>query len=314
MQMVTLCTDELPLNAREDAWHSFICDQIHNVSVVNLSSRRFAARIVARQYGEASCAAFWSRPHEVSCKREHLSETGYSGYLVSWQLSGEARIQQDENRFVLHPYELAIVDGRREMSVSFPHDVERIVAKFPAHLLESRIPALRRSHTLRLEPSGPFTGMLLNYLTELAQGEFEFNTSESELLVENACNLLALTVGRSSIADCTDRDIQRNAVMHYIRDNVCDPSLSLDKVSAKLNLSRRLVQKLLSEAETSYTELLLPERLTLAAKQIRQPGSKSIADIAYRCGFNDISNFNRAFKKRYGLSPLAFRNTHRQAG
>lgn len=35
----------------------------------------------------------------------------------------------------------------------------------------------------------------------------------------------------------------------------------------------------------------------------------SIAEIAYKCGFNNISNFNRIFKKKKGCTPSEFRNS-----
>lgn len=36
----------------------------------------------------------------------------------------------------------------------------------------------------------------------------------------------------------------------------------------------------------------------------------SIADICYLCGFNNISNFNRIFKRKKGCSPSAFRENY----
>lgn len=35
----------------------------------------------------------------------------------------------------------------------------------------------------------------------------------------------------------------------------------------------------------------------------------NVAEVAYKCGFNNISNFNRTFKKRKGCTPKEFRNS-----
>ena len=39
----------------------------------------------------------------------------------------------------------------------------------------------------------------------------------------------------------------------------------------------------------------------------------SVAEICYNCGFNNISNFNRIFKKKKGCSPTAFRDNYHKS-
>ena len=38
----------------------------------------------------------------------------------------------------------------------------------------------------------------------------------------------------------------------------------------------------------------------------------SIAEICYECGFNNLSNFNRIFKKKKACSPKEFRENYRK--
>ncbi len=40
--------------------------------------------------------------------------------------------------------------------------------------------------------------------------------------------------------------------------------------------------------------------------------TNSVAEISYGCGFNNLSNFNRIFKKRKGCSPSEFRDNYRK--
>ena len=39
----------------------------------------------------------------------------------------------------------------------------------------------------------------------------------------------------------------------------------------------------------------------------------NVAEICYSCGFNNISNFNRIFKKKKGCSPTAFRDNYHKS-
>jgi AraC-like DNA-binding protein len=47
-------------------------------------------------------------------------------------------------------------------------------------------------------------------------------------------------------------------------------------------------------------------RLRRAAMRLVQEES-SVLEIAFECGFGDLSNFNRSFRAEFGMSPRAFR-------
>ena len=40
--------------------------------------------------------------------------------------------------------------------------------------------------------------------------------------------------------------------------------------------------------------------------------TKNVSEIAYKCGFNNLSNFNRIFKKKKACSPKEFRENYRK--
>jgi AraC-like DNA-binding protein len=48
------------------------------------------------------------------------------------------------------------------------------------------------------------------------------------------------------------------------------------------------------------------------ATRLLADSTMSIAEICYTCGFNNISNFNRIFRKRKGCSPKEFRENYRK--
>ena len=49
------------------------------------------------------------------------------------------------------------------------------------------------------------------------------------------------------------------------------------------------------------------ERIRLAESMFMTENKKYI-DIAFECGFNSVSSFNRSFKKVKGISPREFKN------
>ncbi|HYH55181.1 MAG TPA: AraC family transcriptional regulator [Anseongella sp.] len=59
----------------------------------------------------------------------------------------------------------------------------------------------------------------------------------------------------------------------------------------------------------TFSGFLLELKTGYAAKLLINTG-KSVAEICYESGFNNLSNFNRHFKTFYGMQPLQFRKQH----
>lgn len=60
-----------------------------------------------------------------------------------------------------------------------------------------------------------------------------------------------------------------------------------------------------------FSDFLIDLRLAKACKLILE-SDMTISEIGYKSGFNNLSNFNRLFKKYRGFSPKEFRKKHFQ--
>ncbi len=59
---------------------------------------------------------------------------------------------------------------------------------------------------------------------------------------------------------------------------------------------------------TTPKQFLLRTRLRKAALALKQDSTK-ILDIGFDCGFGDVSNFNHAFRREFGINPHSYRST-----
>ena len=127
-------------------------------------------------------------------------------------------------------------------------------------------------------------------------------------------DLLALTLGAgrdtTEVAGLRGLRAARLREIHAeIRANFAHPAFSPHRLAQKLGLSLRYVQALLHETGASFTERVLELRLQKARTMLmsHQNGRLKVSAIAYSCGFNEISYFNQAFRRRFGDSPTQFR-------
>lgn len=88
-----------------------------------------------------------------------------------------------------------------------------------------------------------------------------------------------------------------------------DPALKVGQIALLHGLTTRSVQRIFEREGTTFSEYVLTQRLDRACSMVSDEGNAklTITDIAMRCGFGDLSYFNRCFRKRFGVSPKCFR-------
>ncbi len=78
------------------------------------------------------------------------------------------------------------------------------------------------------------------------------------------------------------------------------------EVALYLNISKSYLQKKLQEEGTTYKKVLSQIQKEMALRYL-QSDNVSIKEIAWMLGYNEVSNFYRAFKKWTGESPKYFK-------
>ncbi|MDI9245989.1 AraC family transcriptional regulator [Marinobacter sp. CHS3-4] len=84
--------------------------------------------------------------------------------------------------------------------------------------------------------------------------------------------------------------------------------VTLDSVAERLGIKSRTLRTRLTEAETSFNQVLADFRYRLA-RQLLATTDESIDEIVYLTGFSEPSTFYRAFKRWSGMTPIEYRKT-----
>jgi AraC-like DNA-binding protein len=90
--------------------------------------------------------------------------------------------------------------------------------------------------------------------------------------------------------------------------------LTAARIAAKHHISVRHLYNILASSGISLGDWVRAHRLEECRKDLAKPGANSvtIAVIGQRWGFPDATNFGRAFKAAYGMSPREWRDLHQR--
>ena len=105
--------------------------------------------------------------------------------------------------------------------------------------------------------------------------------------------------------DVDNRKIQEVAT--YIFEHYTE-NILLEDVADKFDMNKSFLSKRFKTATGfGFKEYIINLRIQNACRLLLET-NKSITDIAFECGFNSVSSFNRSFKKVKGISPREFKN------
>lgn len=108
-----------------------------------------------------------------------------------------------------------------------------------------------------------------------------------------------------------ERDISRlDQVLHYLRKNKSEP-VSLEQVATMARMSPKSFCRFFkSNTGKTLVEYLHELRIGEACRLLLET-DRSISEIAFDCGFNNLSNFNRRFRRVKNTTPREFRRRFR---
>jgi len=96
--------------------------------------------------------------------------------------------------------------------------------------------------------------------------------------------------------------------LEYMNHNF-DKPITLNEVARLANMSDAAFSRFFKQRTgNTFIDSLTEIRLGHASRMLIDT-TQSIAEVAYHCGFNNISNFNRIFKKKKNCTPKDFRES-----
>jgi AraC-like DNA-binding protein len=228
-----------------------------------------------------------------------VRQTGHEALLSPGEASLVANFEWGETRRDPGARQIGVWIPRQRLLAAAPNAEDRL-----SHLIDAGDPAVR--HLRR------YVSFVLGFDAGLDDPLLQdhVETTLIDLVV------LSLGIGGEAreIAHMRGlRAVRLRVVLGEVASQFADPAFSVERLARKLGFSVRYIQDLLHQSGASFTERVLELRLQKAAALLSDPRHDAvrISDIAFACGFNEASYFNRVFRRRFGEAPGGLRARRR---
>ena len=130
-----------------------------------------------------------------------------------------------------------------------------------------------------------------------------------ELSLEECCHTLASTSFANVKVSSDSRRVHK--VEEYINNNY-SKEIRLQTLSNLAGMTPAAFSRFFKlRTGRTISDYIIDMRLGYASRLLAD-STMSKVEICYECGFNNVSNFNRIFKRKKGCSPKVFRENYRK--
>jgi len=217
------------------------------------------------------------------------------------QRSGRAELSQGGRRVVLQARQFTLVDGAQPFSLAAADGFEQVLVSLPRPAVLARARGLERRTALALGDSAA-ESLVLDFVQSLAA---QAPRLQGAALWHAQAALISLLGGLGPVPAADPHADLMQRALALIELEIAD--IDAEALAARLGVSRRHLDSVFSRSGRTLGQHLWERRLSLAADQLRGPGQRSVTEVAHAVGFKDSSHFTRAFRRRHGVTPSAWR-------
>lgn len=259
----------------------------------------------------------YSKPWDDEVQVHH-----HNFYEIFFLIDGEAEYWVDGSLYHLSPGDIVLINPmmlHRPVLKPECKVYERIVLWIDADFINSLsekenkltrcFDTRRKEHSVLIRPDSLLRSSVISRLGELVR-EYYSKDYAGEMCAYGIFIQFMVELNRMSVSaektkpEKTEESTLVSGVLEYINKHY-NEEISLELLSKQFFVSKyHLSHEFSSVVGTSIYRYIILKRLIIAREMLQQ--GVSAGEVSNLCGFNDYTNFFRAFKAEYGINPRAF--------
>ncbi len=318
MSAIRHSTQDVPPHQSLEYWHDWVCGTFVGLDCSVSDKASFTGSIVSQPVSSLLLTQMRSGGMELERSGSRIARGREDCFLIAIEGCTASALLQDGREGPLKVGDFAIVDSSRPYTVQFRENFEHVVLRIPRAEISSRLGPLD-TVTGQTFSGDHGAAKIASSLCRMLSRDLEsIPISSLDQIAGSLLDLFAVAIGEKLGAGRVHETATRSAwflrIRNYIDSHLSDPSIGRASIALALGVSVRYLSDIFGSHDTSVMAYILDRRLHRCHAALTDPaqGGRSISNIAFGWGFNDMSHFARAFRARYGIGPRELRESQRE--
>ena len=301
-----------PDEKRLALWREVYGRGIARVDIDPIGDEPFHADVTFNLLPDVAIASGSRSPAHYRVTHDMLKD-GRDIIAVSILRSGEASATQFSKELIGGVGSASVLSGTDPSVSTLTTDGSFITLALSRPAIAELAPDFTSAFGKPIPADDPALRLLIKYLDAVLAADELAHPEVARSVSAHILDLVALALGaRGDQAEAAlggAKAARLKALKSDVMSMICNCDLSSEIIASRHSISSRYVRKLFEQEGTSFTAFVLGERLTRVRRMLRDSrhAHLTIAQLAHACGFNDISYFNRAFRRHFGATPTDVR-------
>lgn len=244
--------------------------------------------------------------------RAHVERAEAHFHAACVHLDGDTTLTAHGQTRRLRRGDIFFTDSRVPFSIGLERPWRHLVLTLPSATLDARVSAPRAALSGLVVRNAPVGRLWATHLAAGFAAGGDMSREALALFARHSVDMLVHVVDEAvgGVAPPTPpRAAIYLSATHAIAACSIDPALTPSTIARRVGVSPRTLARAFADRNETVMQHVYAERVRQAARRLRSSAwaHRSVTDIAFACGFSDLSHFGRLFADALGASPSRYR-------
>jgi AraC family transcriptional activator of tynA and feaB len=302
--MQSWSSSDIPPRDRLAFWVEEVCRKFAHAQCEPERDERFFGEISWDRLGDVQVASVRTTVQRFRRTPLDLTRDPAECLYICVLRSGRTLVSQDGREVELGAGDFVLSDSVRPFNLSVDSNYSASVLQIPRQMLLHRIGAAECFTAIRVDGANGIGSVLSPMLSEVPSRLAAIPATARLRIADNLLDLIAAALLSAGDGAPLSARLTLTRVKFWIETHLGE-KISAAEIARACQLSVRHLNRLFANEGTSLMRYVWQRRLARCRRDLNDSAARhrSIGDIAFAAGFNDLSHFSRAYHARYGMTP-----------